>query len=132
MNRRPPRSTRTDTLFPYTTLFRSERVGIDRVEIGHEDHVALVDRLPASDRRAVEHQPVGEFILADQPGDHRQMLPLALGIGEAEIDPFDLLVLDLRENVRGRVRHDARLSFKRHPSEGWGLSTTKRPLLSLG
>src|SRR3546814_20869607 len=26
MRRRPPRSTRTDTLFPYTTLFRSERV----------------------------------------------------------------------------------------------------------
>src|SRR3546814_13631560 len=25
MNRRPPRSTRTDTLFPYTTLFRSTR-----------------------------------------------------------------------------------------------------------
>src|SRR3546814_13083622 len=25
MRRRPPRSTRTDTLFPYTTLFRSER-----------------------------------------------------------------------------------------------------------
>src|SRR3546814_11503915 len=26
MIRRPPRSTRTDTLFPYTTLFRSRRV----------------------------------------------------------------------------------------------------------
>src|SRR3546814_3841411 len=26
MIRRPPRSTRTDTLFPYTTLFRSERM----------------------------------------------------------------------------------------------------------
>src|SRR3546814_15454321 len=26
MIRRPPRSTRTDTLFPYTTLFRSGRV----------------------------------------------------------------------------------------------------------
>src|SRR3546814_10373349 len=26
MIRRPPRSTRTDTLFPYTTLFRSDRV----------------------------------------------------------------------------------------------------------
>src|SRR3546814_19794527 len=26
MRRRPPRSTRTDTLFPYTTLFRSNRV----------------------------------------------------------------------------------------------------------
>src|SRR3546814_15704604 len=27
MRRRPPRSTRTDTLFPYTTLFRSARRG---------------------------------------------------------------------------------------------------------
>src|SRR3546814_2249657 len=26
MIRRPPRSTRTDTLFPYTTLFRSRRI----------------------------------------------------------------------------------------------------------
>src|SRR3546814_11784361 len=36
MIRRPPRSTRTDTLFPYTTLFRScvtdlRRVGVDLV-----------------------------------------------------------------------------------------------------
>src|SRR3546814_2204062 len=29
MIRRPPRSTRTDTLFPYTTLFRSRGRGID-------------------------------------------------------------------------------------------------------
>src|SRR3546814_20253977 len=28
MMRRPPRSTRTDTLFPYATLFRSERAGL--------------------------------------------------------------------------------------------------------
>src|SRR3546814_1443841 len=28
MIRRPPRSTRTDTLFPYTTLFRSDRAGL--------------------------------------------------------------------------------------------------------
>src|SRR3546814_3034626 len=27
MIRRPPRSTRTDTLFPYTTLFRSSLIG---------------------------------------------------------------------------------------------------------
>src|SRR3546814_6021171 len=33
MIRRPPRSTRTDTLFPYTTLFRSRRLG-QRVEEG--------------------------------------------------------------------------------------------------
>src|SRR3546814_18868043 len=30
MIRRPPRSTRTDTLFPYTTLFRSQR--LDRTQ----------------------------------------------------------------------------------------------------
>src|SRR3546814_20750887 len=30
MIRRPPRSTRTDTLFPYTTLFRSHR----HIEVG--------------------------------------------------------------------------------------------------
>src|SRR3546814_6350065 len=29
MIRRPPRSTRTDTLFPYTTLFRSHAIGFD-------------------------------------------------------------------------------------------------------
>src|SRR3546814_16042152 len=31
MIRRPPRSTRTDTLFPYTTLFRS--VGLDEAQL---------------------------------------------------------------------------------------------------
>src|SRR3546814_11511044 len=36
MIRRPPRSTRTDTLFPYTTLFRS----IDRKRIALENHGA--------------------------------------------------------------------------------------------
>src|SRR3546814_9864405 len=30
MIRRPPRSTRTDTLFPYTTLFRSPHAGVRR------------------------------------------------------------------------------------------------------
>src|SRR3546814_19176097 len=29
MIRRPPRSTRTDTLFPYTTLFRSPKISIN-------------------------------------------------------------------------------------------------------
>src|SRR3546814_18257088 len=38
MIRRPPRSTRTDTLFPYTTLFRSEvEVFVDRVENAQGD-----------------------------------------------------------------------------------------------
>src|SRR3546814_1944750 len=33
MIRRPPRSTRTDTLFPYTALFRSHRVGDALLEL---------------------------------------------------------------------------------------------------
>src|SRR3546814_6810336 len=47
MIRRPPRSTRTDTLFPYTTLFRSalelgvEQRGIERHEIGANLYPAL-------------------------------------------------------------------------------------------
>src|SRR3546814_3364647 len=35
MIRRPPRSTRTDTLFPYTTLFRSHQPVADGPEVGH-------------------------------------------------------------------------------------------------
>src|SRR3546814_5236092 len=43
MIRRPPRSTRTDTLFPYTTLFRSA-LGVD-LDHGLADALLLVDLL---------------------------------------------------------------------------------------
>src|SRR3546814_1537392 len=39
MIRRPPRSTRTDTLFPYTTLFRSDHIqhlGLRRGPLGSD------------------------------------------------------------------------------------------------
>src|SRR3546814_15582535 len=35
MIRRPPRSTRTDTLFPYTTLFRSREKVLDLLTVLH-------------------------------------------------------------------------------------------------
>src|SRR3546814_2845875 len=35
MIRRPPRSTRTDTLFPYTALFRSDSEGATYLAYGH-------------------------------------------------------------------------------------------------
>src|SRR3546814_2869636 len=42
MIRRPPRSTRTDTLFPYTTLFRSESRGrIALKSADPRDHPAI-------------------------------------------------------------------------------------------
>src|SRR3546814_17106905 len=60
MIRRPPRSTRTDTLFPYTTLFRSDQArgpglrglvvqwsaaGIAHVRIGQRDDLPRIRRI---------------------------------------------------------------------------------------
>src|SRR3546814_3471204 len=43
MIRRPPRSTRTDTLFPYTTLFRSNRrIPGGNIGTDSEDEAVLV------------------------------------------------------------------------------------------
>src|SRR3546814_15043476 len=51
MQRRPPRSTRTDTLFPYTTLFRSVEAarfhrehGIDAVRLAQREIVLTMIR----------------------------------------------------------------------------------------
>src|SRR3546814_6076383 len=54
MIRRPPRSTRTDTLFPYTTLFRS-RAGNIYTGPSTEDTPALVEPTAFSDGRSEEH-----------------------------------------------------------------------------
>src|SRR3546814_4735296 len=45
MIRRPPRSTRTGTLFPYTTLFRSEIVGCSSFEYLTLDFVCGLARI---------------------------------------------------------------------------------------
>src|SRR3546814_12086255 len=52
MIRRPPRSTRTDTLFPYTTLFRSDVDGENLARAG--DPRALDDR--GADAAATEYR----------------------------------------------------------------------------
>src|SRR3546814_13665001 len=44
MQRRPPRSTRTDTLFPYTTLFRSIKTGMGRQQMRNGDNAHALDR----------------------------------------------------------------------------------------
>src|SRR3546814_5344447 len=61
MIRRPPRSTRTDTLFPYTTLFRSQRLGHDAAHwprqvlaVGSDFHRA-VGAAESQTRRSEEH-----------------------------------------------------------------------------
>src|SRR3546814_11000058 len=47
MIRRPPRSTRTDTLFPYTTLFRSVQrlqVAVAQAETLHDAGAEILDQ----------------------------------------------------------------------------------------
>src|SRR3546814_16601865 len=49
MIRRPPRSTRTDTLFPYTTLFRSRSVRLGREQRGRRkrgEDLTLLNAVP--------------------------------------------------------------------------------------
>src|SRR3546814_2030596 len=63
MIRRPPRSTRTDTLFPYTTLFRSRRAvrGRSMLETGFA-HLAADAGDPAP-----EAEPAGDDRFVDRP-----------------------------------------------------------------
>src|SRR3546814_18923088 len=56
MIRRPPRSTRTDTLFPYTTLFRSDVAVIGRVEPAAKN---VLKRLLVPVKPAADHAGLG-------------------------------------------------------------------------
>src|SRR3546814_2729288 len=64
MIRRPPRSTRTDTLFPYTTLFRSRARGSSsrraRVEDRAEKHHQCHQRTHDLGKVAHEHPEPGK------------------------------------------------------------------------
>src|SRR3546814_16436489 len=67
MIRRPPRSTRTDTLFPYTTLFRSDLVHRDVARpLYHHLHILRPGAL-------------GEFAQRVELGELR----LVVGVGDA-------------------------------------------------
>src|SRR3546814_10426014 len=104
--RRPPRSTRTDTLFPYTTLFRSQDRGAGELVlaalVGDRHAVELGGRIALTaeaDQRAgerlcrrvrrrahqiVEHQPLdlgADDIVVGEVGAE---LLLVLGVAQAE------------------------------------------------
>src|SRR3546814_3445821 len=60
MIRRPPRSTRTDTLFPYTTLFRSRLSAIPLQPCGrHGEHCLFRRHLTGQELGAVPHELSG-------------------------------------------------------------------------
>src|SRR3546814_14740765 len=88
MTRRPPRSTRTDTLFPYTTLFRSAV------------HAIVVRRQPPHSREGrLSSRPEGQallliigdtgrhnVIIARNPGD---FLDQIVALGRRSIDLYN-------------------------------------------
>src|SRR3546814_3919301 len=90
MIRRPPRSTRTDTLFPYTTLFRS----------GHLDAVPPL----------AEHQ---RLTLGDHDGQRD-----AAAAGDEAAHPAAQVELAAERPVEAheslRVRHDQSVELGRH------------------
>src|SRR3546814_18020190 len=94
MIRRPPRSTRTDTLFPYTTLFRSGDQALHdtgvvggRIQLHRNSEALGHDVLEAG----VVLQPVG-LVLATEDADaeHRYLLaPVVGGLGGGRGDGRD-------------------------------------------
>src|SRR3546814_5132926 len=94
MIRRPPRSTRTDTLFPYTTLFRSlpELPALDRA-------IAIVERQDQVRSRSA-HPPRGKA------GDIAELL-----------DRLHHALAHLRADI-GFVVDDARHGLQRHTGLG--------------
>src|SRR3546814_1808960 len=61
MIRRPPRSTRTDTLFPYTTLFRSAVGNIERRQVREHapEHAGIAMSRELLQRRVGRLAPPG-------------------------------------------------------------------------
>src|SRR3546814_2215898 len=98
MIRRPPRSTRTDTLFPYTTLFRSfkkRRAHAFRNAIGRHVGTVDIDRVPA-DHIQIQSIDGGNLTIL-HGDDHR-----ALGVRLADRATLDVA----REDDIRRIAHE--------------------------
>src|SRR3546814_20625302 len=68
MIRRPPRSTRTDTLFPYTTLFRSHG------ELGQPDRIRSLAAQPNHAVVQLGDRLFGQLVRAQRAAHARQRL----------------------------------------------------------
>src|SRR3546814_15591106 len=110
MIRLPPRSTRTDTLFPYTTLFRSHwlveialppvqivRAGIATIK-RDENFVRVRDRQNLLHALGSEHRAVGvplEWRVRKQPTGYREEL-VETRIHQGLAAPVEMDSLDLK------------------------------------
>src|SRR3546814_7841998 len=108
MIRRPPRSTRTDTLFPYTTLFRS--VG---PEVAHPAVGGLRGRVAAGRARARLGEQAAEVVHA---GDRRLRIVDA-GRQGAGGDLRQQLEAEARIALVGALEADHHSRSEEHTSE---------------
>src|SRR3546814_3682737 len=72
MIRRPPRSTRTDTLFPYTTLFRSPDAVFD-IAVPASKLVGILRQLPHG-ASVLMQKPMGETLRSEEHTSELQSL----------------------------------------------------------
>src|SRR3546814_15402269 len=83
MIRRPPRSTRTDTLFPYTTLFRSE---VEReLEVGSVAVIGVRHVAQAGARCELHEQANPVLGLGRGQAPERQLMAAAPGQDQVEL-----------------------------------------------
>src|SRR3546814_9448718 len=90
----PPRATRTDTLFPYTTLFRSVPFAVDGAAAG-------VDR--GADPGGVEFERFGDFFFGLDDADRREAVAGDLDVERAE-DASGLRAADALALERAKLR----------------------------
>src|SRR3546814_9398368 len=83
MIRRPPRSTRTDTLFPYTTLFRSDVIPL--VQQGSElllESMVPIDHLHRS-QKSLQRGLLQRFLVGLRSEEHTSELQSLMRISYA-------------------------------------------------
>src|SRR3546814_12114566 len=120
MKRRPPRATRTDTLFPYTTLFRSTDA------LGGLDLRLRRDQVGFVERRAlhVDLARKNGFVRIEKP---RAACPaeMAAAVFRRRIDfrgpaDLDLVIADKRPADERRARMTAAIEIGREACRGRG------------
>src|SRR3546814_7181142 len=122
MIRRPPRATRTDTLFPYTTLFRYVRRVVGDADAQRDFQAGVV----VEPVRAPEHQRA-----QDDPHRTGHILPVLLcltddalvvaeadrgalveGQPHADVEADDVAGIDFADELGGRLREPLRRARK--------------------
>src|SRR3546814_20735376 len=99
MIRRPPRSTRTDTLFPYTTLFRSGGFGLGLAWMGFAVHlVAIPLRMLALFAMGIHSTFFGPIKYAILP-QHLKSDEVLAGTGLVEAGTYKIGRASCRERV---------------------------------